>query len=814
MKVSELAKEYGLKSEDILLELKTLKLKSKDAKQDLSPAAIAVLRRSLEAKGRKIVPVQKEEKPVAPKVQKEKSEKPEPKSEKKTLKPLSSKVKKIAETKEKPKAVKKVVIKKVSSKAKKEKPQEVKAEKGKASVVPKGKVVKAPEAEKVKKAVEPLVQKEVKKEPSKVSGEKQIISVKPEPPKVNVVAAKPVEYKKDRFTPSHPQRYDRRSHVPHRPQVSLASASLVDRPLKEIELTFPISVKDLSIKLQQKPSAVLKTLMQKGMLATINQSLNEEIVSSLQGDLNFSYKKMKTEEEQLVALRTDQGDPGLKRARPPVITFMGHVDHGKTSLLDSIRKSHIVDKEHGGITQHMAAYSVVTPRGKITFLDTPGHAAFTAMRARGAHITDLIILVVAADEGVMPQTEEAIGHARAAGVPIVVAINKIDKRNINIDRVKKQLAQNDVNPEDWGGKTITLGVSATTGEGVDHLLEMILLEAELLDLKANYDRPATGIVVEAHLSHGRGSVASIIVQSGTLKDGDIVVAGPYFGKVKAMFGDYGKEVKVAEPATPVEILGLSGIPEAGEIFYVVPDEKNAREVCEARSEQIKSKRLESNQKITLEGLYAQIQQGKIKDLNIVLKTDVQGSMEALRESLQNLSNNEVQIKFIHTGIGDINAADVILAQVSAAIIVGFHVQISSKAAEELAKQNVDVRMYRIIYDAVDDIKKALSGLLEPKIRKKFIGRVEIRQVFKLSKSGVVAGCFVLKGRIDRKSKITIMRNGEEVFAGEIDSLKRFKDDVREVKEGFECGITLRGFDGIAPGDLIEAYELETIQREL
>ncbi|MFA6378376.1 MAG: translation initiation factor IF-2 N-terminal domain-containing protein, partial [Candidatus Omnitrophota bacterium] len=532
MKVSELAKEYGLKSDDILLELKALKLKAKDAKQDLSPAVVAVIRRSLESKGKKLVPVQKEEKVVVVKTQKEKSLKPEPEVVKKALKP--SKAKKVSEAKDKPKAGKKAVLKKVSAKDKKEAPQDVRGEKGKGAPPKKDKAQKTVEVEKPKKGVEALVQKESKEVPLKVSSEKQTIPAKPaEPPKPDVVAVNPVEYKKDRFT-SRPQRYDHRSHVPHRPQVSLASASLVERPLKDIELTFPISVKDLSVKLQQKPSAVLKILMQKGMLATINQSLSEETVGSLQVDLNFSYKKMKTEEEQLVALHTDQGDPGLRRTRPPVITFMGHVDHGKTSLLDSIRKSHIVDKEHGGITQHMAAYSVTTPRGKITFLDTPGHAAFTAMRARGAHITDLIILVVAADEGVMPQTEEAIGHARAAGVPIVVAINKIDKRNINIDRVKKQLAQNDLNPEDWGGKTITLGVSATTGEGVDQLLEGILLEAELLDLKANYDRPATGIVVEAHLSHGKGSVASVIVQSGTLKDGDIVVAGPYFGKVKAM----------------------------------------------------------------------------------------------------------------------------------------------------------------------------------------------------------------------------------------------------------------------------------------
>ncbi|HOD11589.1 MAG TPA: translation initiation factor IF-2 [Candidatus Omnitrophota bacterium] len=815
MKVSDLAKEYGLKSEDILAELKSFKMKAVNAQQELSVAGMAIVRRSLDAKGKKAIPLKKEEgRPMAPKPKWAHIDVKEP-EEKKTSK--TSKAKKTSEKKEKSvKAPKKAIEKKSPATEKKPAGDPKKAKQAKAPVASKEKVQVSAKEKVQKKPVVPIATvaapekpvESVTARPQPAVAQPASPVVKPVPSQVEIVIPKYSDHRRPRHSESH--RPFRSEH--HRPQ--LAEVIVSQRPSREVELSFPINVKDLSVKIQQKPSAILKVLMQKGVLATINQNLTEEVILKIQEDLSFTHRVAKTEEEQLFALHTENDDPSLLKPRPPVITFMGHVDHGKTSLLDRIRKSNVVDQEHGGITQHMAAYSVETARGKITFLDTPGHAAFTAMRARGAHITDIVILVVAADEGVMPQTEEAIDHARAANVPIVVAINKIDKRNINLDRVKKQLSEKDLMPEDWGGKTITVGVSATTGEGVDKLLEMILLEAEILELKANYDRPATGIVVEAHLSHGRGSVASVIVQAGTLKDGDIVVAGPYSGRIKAMLDDHGRALKVATPAVPLEILGLGGVPEAGELFYVVSDEKKAREICEMRSEQIKNKRLQSAQRITLEDLYSQIQQGKVKDLNIILKTDVQGSLEALKDSLIKLSNDEVQIKFLHTGIGEINAADVILAQVSNAIIVGFQVEADVKAKEELAKQSVDIRTYRIIYDAVDDIKKALSGLLEPKIRKKFTGRVDIRQVFKLSKSGVVAGCFVQKGRIDRKAKIAIMRNGQEIFTGEIDSLKRFKDDVREVKEGFECGITLRGFTGIEVGDVIEAYELETIQREL
>ncbi|MDD3375506.1 MAG: translation initiation factor IF-2 [Candidatus Omnitrophica bacterium] len=825
MRVSELAKEYGLSAQDILGELKSLKLKAKDGKQELSEAALAVVKRSLEKNGKKIVLKPKEERKLVVEAKtsakKEVAKSGKDKVVKATLK---KKIVSGARTKEAKKTAKKVVVKKVVKNQAKPTAKKVVSENVKnVSAKAKPKVTAKTKEPASVKAIDQK-KKKVVLEKKKVETKKESLPAKEEP-QVKQSAPKlvekpiekvlqPIEQKKFVYQKNFRKRHGYRSSARHSQQAKVADVPDPSQgPKKNIEIDFPISIKDLAVKLQQKPSVVLKVLMQKGVFATINQVLDEEGVNKILTDLNFSYIKEKTQEEQLLILH-EEDKPELLKARPPVITFMGHVDHGKTSLLDRIRKSNITDKEHGGITQHMAAYSVKTPKGSITFLDTPGHAAFTSMRARGAHITDLVILVVAADEGVMPQTEEAIDHARAAGVPIVVAVNKMDKRNADIDKVKKQLSDRDLSPEDWGGKTVVVGVSAETGDGVNDLLEMIILEAEMLELKANPDRSASGIVVEAHLSHGKGAMASIIVQAGTLRDGDIAVAGPYFGRIKAMFDDHDRPINEAPPATPVEILGLSGIPEAGEVFHVVPDEKTAKEIALRRTTDIKNKKLQASQKITLEDLYSQIQQGKIRELNIVMKADVQGSLEALKDSLGKLANDEVQIKFIHTGTGNINAADVILAGASNAIIVGFHVDTDSKAKEEIEKQNVDLRQYRIIYDAVDDIKKALSGLLEPKIKKIFLGRVEIRQVFKLSKSGIVAGSFVQKGKVTRKAKIIILRNGEEVFSGEIDSLKRFKDDVREVREGFECGVTIKGFDQVQAGDIIEAFELETIQREL
>lgn len=585
--------------------------------------------------------------------------------------------------------------------------------------------------------------------------------------------------------------------------------------LKPLEIGVPIMVKDFANAIGQKAGVVLQMLMRMKIFANINQNLDSDVVEELAKKFGYQYVQIKTQEEQIIDVHKEEEDDISKlTSRAPVVTFMGHVDHGKTSLLDQIRRSKVADQEHGGITQHIGAYSVELEKGRITFLDTPGHAAFTAMRSRGAHITDMVVLVIAADEGIMPQTEEAIDHARAAGVPIVVALNKMDRSSADPDRVKKQLSERGLSSEDWGGETIVVPVSAATGEGIDSLLEMILLQAEMSELKANKDKSASGIIIEANLSQGRGAVITIIVQSGTLHLNDILVAGPYYGKIKAMFDDRGRRLEEAGPSTPVEILGLNGVPEAGSKFYALDDERLAREITEKRRLEMKDERFSMAKRITLEDIYSQIQEGVVKELNVILKADVQGSMEALRDSLAKIPSDEVKVKFIHMGVGDVNASDVILAAASNAIIIAFHVGIGPRAAQELEKQPVDIRQYRIIYDAVDDVKKSLSGLLAPKIKRTFLARVEVRQVFNLSKSGLVAGCIVLKGKVKRKDKAEVLRNGEIVFKGQVSSLKRFKDDVREVAEGYECGLTLDRFDALQEGDIVEVYHEESISRSI
>jgi translation initiation factor IF-2 len=493
---------------------------------------------------------------------------------------------------------------------------------------------------------------------------------------------------------------------------------------------------------------------------------------------------------------------------------MGHVDHGKTSLLDMIRKTKVVDKEAGGITQHIGAYEVVLPKGRVTFLDTPGHAAFTAMRARGANVTDVVVLVVAADDGIMPQTIEAIDHARAANVPIVVAINKIDKQNINLDKVKKQLAELNLMPEEWGGKTITVGVSAKTGQGIDELLEMLLLEAEMLELKANPDRLANGVVIEAELSKGKGPVARILVLNGTLRVGDNIIAGLNYGRVKAMLDDKGRRIGEALPARPVEILGLSGVPSAGEKFYVVNDEKKARDIVSARQAEAEKKKLASRgHKISLDELYNKIKEGEVKELKIILKTDVQGSLGAIKDSLEKLSTDEVKLSVIHGQVGDINESDIILASASDAVILGFHVDIIPSAKALAKQEGVDVRIYSIIYELVNDVQAAMEGMLEPILEEVFLGRAEVRQVFRVSKVGTVAGCFVSKGVIPRNANCRLVREKEIIFKGKVSSLKHLKDDVKEIKEGFECGIGL-GFNDINKGDIIETVGIRKVARRL
>ncbi|UCH12072.1 MAG: translation initiation factor IF-2 [Candidatus Omnitrophota bacterium] len=585
-------------------------------------------------------------------------------------------------------------------------------------------------------------------------------------------------------------------------------------PQKIVKVKFPITVKDLASRMSIGPSLLIKNLMDLRVFATINQLIDEGIAKQAGEKFGYRIESLPTIEQETMAVYEKQDLSKLK-PRAPVITLMGHVDHGKTSLLDYIRKSKIIDFEKGGITQHIGAYRVCLDKGEITFLDTPGHEAFTAMRARGATATDIVILVVAADDGVKPQTIEAIDHARAAKVPIVVAVNKIDKPNIDIDKVKKQLSEIGLTAEDWGGKTITVNVSAKMGEGVEKLLEMILLEAEMLELKADPTKPAGGVVIEGKLSKGGGPVATVLVKNGSLHPGDVVICGKYYGKIRALIDDRIHKVKEAPPSMPVEILGLNGVPDAGDPFIVVDNERKAKEITELRLQKIKEEKLAPvARKISLEDFYAEVQKGKIKELKVILKTDVQGSLEALRDSLMKIDTKELKLNIIHTAVGDVNESDVLLAAASNAVIIGLHAGKTAEAEKAIKREGVDVKLYAIIYEAISDVKAALEGMLEPKLKDVFLGRAVVRQVFKISKAGTVAGCYVQKGTIRRTNDCRMIRNGKEVYKGKLSSLKRFKDDIKEAAEGYECGIGLDGFEDIQRGDIIEAFEVQKIARKL
>jgi translation initiation factor IF-2 len=549
------------------------------------------------------------------------------------------------------------------------------------------------------------------------------------------------------------------------------------------------------------------------IMMTINQLLSEETAAMLLKSYGYEYQRPQTTEERLEAVQ-EKEDPAKMKPRPPVVTLMGHVDHGKTSLLDAIRQTKVVDTEAGGITQHIGAYRVMLPKGAIAFLDTPGHEAFTAMRARGANATDIVIVVIAADDGVMPQTVEAIDHAKAAEATIVVAMNKIDKPSANPEKIKKQLAEMDLTPEDWGGKTIVVPVSAKTGAGIEQLLEMLLLEAELMELKADPTKPARGLVLEAKLSKGGGPVADILVQSGTLKVGDMIVAGPYYGRVRAMLDERGHRLKEAGPSTPVELLGLNGVPQAGEPMFVAPDEKQAREIVSKKELELKTPKPTAKRAVTLEDFHKQLELGRVKSLNLILKGDVQGSLEAIQDQLGKISSDEVAIKFLHVGVGDVTEPDVLLAEASDAVVIAFHVGMTDEA-EKLAKsEGVDIRIYRIIYEAVNDIRAALEGLLEPKTVETIVGRAKVLQAFKVSSAGTIAGCKIIKGKATRNAHARVMRGGKQIHEGKISSLKRFKEDAREVLEGFECGIGVSGFSAFEPEDLIEVVEVAQVAAKL
>ena len=583
--------------------------------------------------------------------------------------------------------------------------------------------------------------------------------------------------------------------------------------IKTITLPEKMTIRDLADKMKLQPSAIVKKLFMKGEMVTVNQEVDFETAEEIALEFNFICEPEEKIDVIAELLKEDEEDPKNLVPRPPVVCVMGHVDHGKTSLLDAIRSTRVTDREAGGITQHIGA-SVVSINGqKITFLDTPGHEAFTAMRMRGANSTDIAILVVAADDGVMPQTIEAINHAKAAGVEIIVAVNKIDKPSANIEKVKQELSEYELIPEDWGGSTIFVPVSAKTGEGLEDLMEMIALTAEVMELKANPNRRARGLVLEAKLDKGRGSVANILVQKGTLRVGDPIAAGSAFGKVRAMMDDKGRRVKEAGPSTPVEILGLNDVPNAGEVIVGCGNEKEARNFAETFISQSKVKLLEETKsKLSLDDLFTQIQEGNLKELGIVVKADVQGSVEAIKQSLLKLSNDEVVVKIIHGGVGAINESDVSLASASNAIIIGFNVRPDATAKETADREGVDIRLYRVIYNAIEDVEAAMKGMLDPVFEEKVLGHAEVRQTFKASGVGTIAGSYVLDGLFKRDCSVRLTRDGIVIFEGPLASLKRFKDDVKEVKAGYECGFVFANFNDIKEGDLVEAFEMVEIPR--
>jgi len=636
------------------------------------------------------------------------------------------------------------------------------------------------------------------------------------PPRVTMVPARPA-------APPAPPRIAPPPLAPARPAAPVApaavAAAVVEAPpaaappeVKRELIRVPesVTVGELAEKMRRKSGEVIKALLELGVMATVNELLDPTAAKLVADKFNFDVEIRSVEGD---VVDEEDTDPAQLSLRPPVVTVMGHVDHGKTSLLDAIRKSKVAEKEFGGITQHIGAYQVTTSHGKVTFLDTPGHEAFTAMRARGAQATDIVILVVAADDGVMPQTQEAINHARAANVPIIVAVNKIDRPEADAERVKRELSNLNLVPEEWGGQTIFVPTSAKQGTGIDQLLEMTALQSEILELKANASRSAKGVIIESRLDRGRGPVATALIQNGSLREGDAVVVGSYSGRVRSLIDPSGKKVKIAGPSDPVEIQGLSGVPAAGDVLVAVSDERKARQIATMRLDRDKLKG-KTTTRITLEGLQKQILTGEVKELRLILKADVQGSVEALAESLERLSTDEVKLKVIHSSVGMITESDVMLASASNALVLGFNVKAEPKATTQAQANGVDLRNYNVIYEAINDLKAALAGMLAPEIRETALGRAQVRQIFVISKLGPICGSYVAEGKIVRGAKVRVRRGEEVVGQGAVGSLKRFKDEVREVLAGLECGIGVDGVTGVQPGDSLEVYSSEEVARTL
>lgn len=646
-----------------------------------------------------------------------------------------------------------------------------------------------------------------KEQVKKVKKEKKVLEdkllIKEEIPKIEEV----VEEKKEKILEELPVIKEVPIKEPPKEEVTIP---VVEEEIKgEIEITDPISIRQLSEKMNISPGVLLRDLMKEGVIVNINQSISYELAKKVAKLHKFiAFVKEESFED---AIRTEEVDTTKLIPRPPVVTVMGHVDHGKTKLLDAIRKSNLIDQEKGGITQHIGAYQVKYNNKKIVFLDTPGHEAFTAMRARGARCTDIVVLVVAADDGVMPQTIEAINHAKAANVPLIVAINKIDKENANVERCKKQLAELGLVPEEWGGDTIFCNISAKFNRNIDELLEMILLVSEMLELKANLNSPARGTVIEAQLDKGKGPLATVLVEQGVLKVGSSVVVGKVFGKIRAMIDDGGERLKECFPVTPVEIFGLNSVPEPGDILIEVKDEKTAREISLKASER-QSKKLKVGYRVTLDDLYQNIKEGKIKEINIIIKADVQGSLEAIVQSLQRLEQEQVKINIIHAQVGSITESDILLATASNAIVIGFNVRPESNAKLMAEQEGIDLRTYSVIYYLIEDVKAAMIGMLEPKYEEVILGRVEVRTPFKIPKIGIIAGCYVNEGQVVRGESLRVIRNNVIIHEGKVDSLKRFKDDVKEVQAGFECGIGVKTFDAFQEKDIIEIFTQREIKR--
>lgn len=591
-------------------------------------------------------------------------------------------------------------------------------------------------------------------------------------------------------------------------------ASTVTAPRKKVlKIQEGATVKEFAEIISMKTAEIIKKFMTLGYMPNINQPVDMDAALLLAEQLGINLEISTVEDFADIEAETE--DPSLLRDRAPIVTIMGHVDHGKTSLLDAIREAKVADGEAGGITQHIGAYKVSLKGKEIVFLDTPGHEAFTALRARGASVTDIVVLIVAADDGVKPQTVEAIDHAKAAGVPIMVAINKIDKPDANLDKIRTELAEHEILSEEWGGQNIFAEISAKFRKGIENLLELILLQSDILELKANPDRPAGGVIIEAKLDRGRGPIATVLIQSGSLRIGDVFVSGTFTGKVKALLSDMGKKIKEAGPATPVEVIGFDGVPNAGDTFVVVEDEKMARQIALTRLNKQKSTIMASKQKLTLDDLFARIKEGEVKDLNIVIKGDVQGSVEALKESMESITHPEVKVQVIHSAVGGINESDVMLAAASNAIIIGFNVRPEAKASATAEREGIDIELYNVIYEAIDDVKKALEGMLKPTIKENVLGHAEVREVFHASKIGTIAGCMVTDGNISRNSDgVRLVRDNIVVYEGKLGSLKRFKEDAKEVASGYECGIMIENFNDIKVGDVIENYALESVASKL